>query len=508
MIEKRLHTRPVPQGLRDIPSLPLSAALALAGLLSVACGDDPSATAAAGAGGAAGSASGGTTTGGAATGGGGVTFGGAAGSAGASGGAASAGAAGNGASGFTRYDPSAHSSPVSDSVLASARQIALADPNANDDVFMKVGASGTVSKSFLYCFAGDAQPSYRVEGADDLLQSIEFFRSGDAAGTTPFDRPTLAAVVGRSASWAISGSPSPLEQEQALLHPRFAFVNYGTNDMGLGATYLSALFPFFRNLSTLLDQLAEQGVVSVISGLNPRGDSSSAALWVPTYDAVTRGLAESRQLPYLSLYLASKDLPNQGLLSDGLHGNAFSDGGSQPCVFTDTALQYNYNVRNLLSMSALDRLKRGVVDGSPAQDVTPAGYVGSGSASDPIRIDRLPFTHAGNTSGAERRIDTYTGCGADQDESGPEVFYSLELSERTPLRLLLLDRDGVDVDLHLLSASDGASCLARNDRALQMTLDPGSYLITADTFVTSASEQAGDYLLVVLRCEAGDPDCD
>ena len=74
--------------------------------------------------------------------------------------------------------------------------------------------------------------------------------------------------------------------------------------------------------------------------------------------------------------------------------------------------------------------------------------------------------------------------------------------------MLLLDRDGVDVDLHLLSASDGASCLARNDRALQMTLDPGSYLITADTFVTSASEQAGDYLLVVLRCEAGDPDCD
>ncbi|MEZ4372360.1 MAG: SGNH/GDSL hydrolase family protein [Polyangiaceae bacterium] len=475
------------------------ALIALGPLLSLACSE------AAGGPGGAGGAPGGTgAAGGAANAGGAAT----AGSAGSqTGGAAGSGGVAGGAPSFTRYDPSAQVSPVSENVLGAARQIALADPDASSNVFMKVGASGTVSKSFLYCFAGDAQPSYRVEGADELLPSIEYFRTGDAAGSTPFDRPTLAAVVGRSASWAISGSPSPLEQEQSLLHPRFAFVNYGTNDMGLGATYLSALFPFYRNLSTLLDQLAEQGVVSIISGLNPRGDSNSAALWVPTYDAVTRGIAEARQLPYLSLYLASKDLPNQGLLSDGLHGNAYSDGGSQPCVFGDPALQYNYNVRNLLSMRLLDRLKVGVVDGALAEDIAPDGYVGSGSASDPIQIDRLPFTHAGNTSQGARTIDTYPGCAANQDESGPEVFYRLELSERTSLRLLLLDRDGVDVDLHLLAASDGASCLARNDRALQLTLEPGSYLITADTFVASGSEQAGDYLFVALRCEAGDADC-
>lgn len=435
-----------------------------------------------------------------------------------SGGSSSAGASGGGSGGqvagaggaeptFTRYDPTRVTSPVSENVLREARRIAAADPTARDDVFMKVGASGTVSKNFMYCFAGPAQPSYRVEGADELLPSIEYFRGGDAAGTTPFDRPTLAAVVGRSAGWAISGSPSPLDEEHALLHPRFAYVNYGTNDMGLGATYLSALFPFYRNLSELLDQLESKGVVSVISGLNPRGDSASAALWVPTYDAVTRGMAEARQLPYLSLLLASKDLPAQGLLSDGLHGNAYSDGGSQPCVFSEAALEYNYNVRNLESMRLLDRLKRGLVDGEIAADDSPSQYLGRGSAGDPIRIDRLPFTHAGNTNSGERAIDAYSGCAASQDESGPEIFYLLELPEETPVRLLLLDREGVDVDLHLMSAQGGESCLARDDRAIQRTLGPGSYWITADTFVASGSEQAGDYLFVALRCDDADPDC-
>ncbi|MEZ4231860.1 MAG: SGNH/GDSL hydrolase family protein [Polyangiaceae bacterium] len=454
----------------------------------------------------------GGTTGGSADGGAGDGGGGASGRTGSGGAGGSApGGAGGGAgsadSSFTRYDPTLQLSPVSESVLAAARVIAQNDPSAKSDVFMKVGASGTVSKSFMYCFAGDAQPNYRVEGADELLPSVEYFRAGDAAGDTPFDRPTLAAVSGRSAGWVIGGSPSPLEQEQATLHPRFAYVNYGTNDMGLGATHLSALFPFYRNMSDLLDQLASKGVISILSGLNPRGDSDSAALWVPTYDAVTRGLAEARQLPYLSLYLASKDLPGQGLLGDGIHGNAYSDGGSQPCVFTTAGLEYNYNVRNLLSMRLLDRLKRGVVDEESAQDASDAGYTGSGTAEDPILIDRLPFTHAGDTRLGERVLDTYPGCAASQDESGPEIYYRLDLTEQTSLRLLVLDRDGVDVDLHLLSAPSGEGCLQRSDRALQLTLGPGSYLVSADSFVTSGSEQAGDYLFVALRCEAGDPDC-
>lgn len=448
---------------------------------------------------AAGTSAGGAATGGAAAGGR---------SGGGTGGAATGGSGAAPGAGFARYDPTAVSSPITPSVLAEAADIAARNGAAQDSVFMKVGASGTVSKSFMYCFAGSSQPSYELElNGRDLLPSINYFRAGNAAGTTPFDRATLAAVVGRSAGWVIAGEPSPLTQELDLLNPRFAFVNYGTNDMGLGATYLSALFPFYANMSALLDQLEARGVVSVISGLNPRGDSASAARWVPTYDAVTRGLAERRQLAYLSLYLASKDLPQQGLLSDGIHGNSYISGGAQPCVFSPRGLEFNYNVRNLLSMQLLDQLKRGLVDGQAAADPTPKGYSGTGSVAAPIEIDRLPFTHSGDTTQGASLIHSYPGCGASQDESGPEIYYRLQLERDTALRVLLLSDPGVDADLHLLTLPHGDACLQRNDRALQTQLAAGSYYLSVDSFAGGGAAPSGRYLLVVLECEPGDPDC-
>ena len=77
------------------------------------------------------------------------------------------------------------------------RAIAKADSSRAPDVFMKVGDSHTVSKNLLYCFAGPAQPSYvlDLDGRDALLPSIEHFRKGKVATTTPFDRASLAASV-------------------------------------------------------------------------------------------------------------------------------------------------------------------------------------------------------------------------------------------------------------------------------------------------------------------------
>ncbi len=439
--------------------------------------------------------------------------------AGAGGAGGGAGAAGGGVAGMagdpttaTRYPPDRVVAPITAHVADVLRTVAQADATRQDDVFIKVGASGTVSQHFLYCFAGPSQPTYSLDlGTNgELLPGIQRFRAGPANGTTPFDRATLAAKVGMSASWAIAGNPSPLEQEVAALNPRFAFVNYGTNDMQQGITYASALWPFVENLSTLLDQLQTQGIVPIVSGLNPRTDSAAAALWVPSYDAVTRGIAEARQLPYLSLYLSAKDLPDQGMVSDGIHGNAYAEGGSsQPCVFSPPGLDYNYNRRNLASMQILDALARVVVDGDAAPDAAPPGYAGEGSSASPIVIDTLPFTHSANTAAsAQSSIASYPGCNATQDESGPEVVYSLTLSEATAIRAMVFDRAGVDVDLHLTGVpASGESCIARHDRMIERTLAPGSYSFVVDSFADAGVAQAGEYLFVIVQCAPGDPDC-
>ncbi len=436
--------------------------------------------------------------------------GGAAGTAGSAG-APSGGAAGAAPSGPTRYPSDAISSPLTESVAERLRAIAAADATRKGDVFMKVGASGTVSKHLLYCFAGPAQPSYLLDLADNsaLMPAIDHFRAGSAAGSTPFDRASLAAKVGMSANWAIGGSPSPVDQEIAALNPRYAFVNYGTNDMQLGVSHASALWPFVENFSKLLDQLEAAGIVPVVSGLNPRSDSASAMQWVPSYDAVTRGIAEQRQLPYLSLYWAAKDLPSMGLVADGIHGNAYVSGGNpQPCVFTAAGLDFNYNRRNLESLRILDVAWRLLEQSAPAPDAPPKAHVGEGTLASPILVDTLPFTHSANSAQGESVIDAYPGCAATQDESGPELRYRLTLTEATPLRFMVFDRAGVDVDVHVVTQGGGGdACLARHDRLIQGSFGPGSVDIVVDSFSSGGTAQAGNYLFVAVRCEAGDPDC-
>jgi hypothetical protein len=410
--------------------------------------------------------------------------------------------------GPTRYPGDAVFSPVTQAVADRLRSIAEKNTRPKNDVFIKVGDSHSVSQHFLHCFAGEPPYQLDLDGRDALLASIEFFRAGPAAGTTPFDRNSLAASVGKSANWPLAGSPTPLSEELTATNPRFAFVSFGSNDMQFGLSFESAIFPFYRNMMAIFDALEEKGVVPIVTGLPPRGDPT-AALWAETYDAATRGMAEARQIPYFSVYLANKDLPEQGLVSDGLHENVYVASTPQPCVFSPAALEYGYNVRNLRSLERLDVVKRVVIDRQLPPDSPPAALEGEGTAQAPFVIDTLPFTHFADTSTGEKTIAAYPGCNATQDESGPERFYSFTLREATTVRILLFDRSGVDVDLHLLSgARSGESCVARADRSIQRTLAAGTHTIVVDTFTSDGSEHSGAYLLLLVRCEAGDSECE
>jgi hypothetical protein len=377
---------------------------------------------------------------------------------------------------------------------------------------MKVGASGTVSTRLVYCFA-PSPPSgytYDLDGRDDLQPTIDHFRALTPAGTTSFDRATLAAEVGRTASWAISGSPSPLAREVAALNPRFALVNYGTNDMGMGTTYQSALWPFVTHMTSLIDQLLARGIIPIITGLNPRADSESARVWAQTYNDVTRALAEQYQVPYIDLLNASTPLANMGLVSDGIHGNSFSSsGGAQPCVFTAQGLGFNYNVRNLLTLEALHDVRAVTLAAAPAPDPNTDPWLGDGSPEAPFIIDRLPFSHAADTTASlHRRIDRYPACDSGQDESGPEFYYRLRLSAPTPVRVMVFDDAATDVDLHRLGpAADPTTCAARHDRILQGTLPAGDHTFVIDTFVSGGTPRPGPYLLVLSPCDPADAAC-
>jgi len=136
------------------------------------------------------------------------------------------------------------------------------------DVFAKVGDSLTDNSSALACFAGE---SVDLGDHGDLEATWLHFLGGDAAGSTPYDRWSLAAEGGRTASWCISGSPSPLDQEIAAISPSIALVQYGTNDMGMGTTHASALWGYYEDMVELVDRCLDQGIVPVLMAIPHRG---------------------------------------------------------------------------------------------------------------------------------------------------------------------------------------------------------------------------------------------
>jgi lysophospholipase L1-like esterase len=391
-------------------------------------------------------------------------------------------------SGPLLYPAGARHSPIPREVGDAMRAIA-ARAARRDDVLAKIGDSITVSTSFLQCFAGT-----RVDlgGRDALRATIDHFIAGDAGGSDPFTRVSLAAGVGWTASRAITGDPSPLAQELAAVTPRFAAVMYGTNDVGF-VDYDA----YARNMAAIVDALVANGTVPLLSSIPPRDDDASADRRVPIYGSLVRALAASRGVPFVDFHGELLPIPDHGLAGDGVHPQASSLGA---CVLTDAGLQEAANVRNLITLEQLDRARRVVLGGEPALDgdASVTRLRGAGTAADPFVIDALPFAHAIDTrTEGEAAVARWPGC-SDADESGREVRFLLQLDAPATITAVVASGTGADLDVHVVPAgSEGAACAARDNREVTIALGAGAWEIVADTFASGGTPRGGPAIVVV-----------
>jgi hypothetical protein len=328
-------------------------------------------------------------------------------------------------------------------------------------------------------------------GRDALQPTLDFFRGGDAAGTSPFGRESEAAVVGWSVQSALRGAPSPVDREISAVNPRYATVMYGSNDVEN-----DNLSFYGDHMRTLVDLLIAQGVVPILSTIPPRDDKPSSDAEVPSYNTIVRALAQSRGVPLVDLHRRMLPLPGHGLGGDHLHPRSARTGA---CDFTADGLQAGYNVRNLLTLEALDRTRAALAD-APPPDPAPPVRLGAGTAADPIVVEALPFGDARDThAAAQSALASYPGCGSAADEGGGEFIYRLDLAAQTTIRADVVDGDGVDIDLHLVvDPGDPGTCLQRHDRHLVADLGPGTWYFVLDTFVAAGAPQPGEYLLAIV----------
>ena len=71
-------------------------------------------------------------------------------------------------------------------------------------------------------------------------------------------------------------------------------------------------------------------------------------------------MANERRLPLLEFWAALQGLPHQGIDPDNVHPSVYTtgSGNASAAVFTDAALRFGYNVRNLTALLMLERLRQ------------------------------------------------------------------------------------------------------------------------------------------------------
>jgi hypothetical protein len=352
------------------------------------------------------------------------------------------------------------------------------------DVFAKVGDSITVSGAFLRCFEGD---DIRWGEHASLRETRDFFaatRLDDR--TSSFGRGTLAARVGWRTVRVLEGSPPPLLRELDALRPAWAVVMLGTND-----TYPDAMQGYARTLRPVIDALLDRGVIPLLSTLPPRRDDLQAQQLTPEMNAVVRMVARSRRVPLMDLFGALDPLPSAGLNRDGVHPDPYRDDRMHPCWFDERGLQAGMNVRNLLVLQALDRVRRKVLGPEPPEEDPPADE-GDGTWERP-RALAVPGESDGDTRGGPAQA-TSDRCGKEQ-LPGPERVYRVEVPRAGKLRVRLFPEGQARLGLRWLSSPSPERCEARARARLDVDVTPGVRWLVVD----SASEaEAGRYGLTAL----------
>ena len=381
-------------------------------------------------------------------------------------------------SGHVLYPEGLLHSPITSDIAAHLAAIAASPAQAR--VFAKVGDSMTATTDFLTCFATGP---YDLGAHGELASTLAYYLAGNASGTSPYARTSEAALGGWTTADVLAGATSPLDQELAAITPRVAVTQLGTNDLRYGRT----VDDFGNDLWTIVDRECSQGAIPILSTIPAiHGDPESNA-HVPLFNRVIRAIAQGRGVPLVDFHLALSALPNDGIGPDGIHPVASPDGA---CVLTAAGLAYGYNVRNLVTLEALDRTRRAL--GGEALDANAPRRQGAGTHADPF-LGSLPLSDLADTRTGESTFDTYPACGL--TATGREIVYRFDLSAQTAIDAVVVDRGAVDVDVAILAGTlDPAVCVASGDHGASATVGPGPVFVTVDSR-TAATE--GEFVLVV-----------
>ena len=387
-----------------------------------------------------------------------------------------------------------------DAVTAHVEEIRGRNPDLRENAFSKMGGSSVASKAFLHCFGTE---HVDLGEHSHLAETLAYFGTGRRSS---FNRQSEAAGVSWNLRYVLGGKPANFRRELAATDARWALVLFGSND----AQNQNELV-YLKRLLYLLDQMTAMGVVPVLGAALPRRNKSKDR-WIQRFNLITKTVAEHLALPYIDYHAALSALPKMGLAKDGVHPNVLPPGGYKTsCKLTEEGLRYGNNVRNLLTLEALDWLRRiAVADGGPQIEpvVNPGAHptvpLDAEDASVAEPADAAAIDELGPEPAPEKVLPVALwldrtslsaetvlpkGCGAPRPGTLHYVR-RIELGERTRLRVSALDLGGGKSRLRLVrhEAETEPRCVRRRNQTLELDASPGMWDLIVEVSERPAEE--------------------
>lgn len=223
------------------------------------------------------------------------------------------------------------------------------------DVFAKLGDSITESASFLSDIGHGWHELGPWTRLDPVIRYFSRARAVPGGETNSFSRPSAAAEAGWTTGTLLhDGDNCRLERELTQTRAAFAILMIGTND-----AERSDVETYTRNLDAIVRRVLAHNIVLVLSTIPDQLSSPAAGALAQRLNEVVRRVAFEQHLPLIDYWAAMQGLPHQGIDPDNVHPSIYMGAsGNNPSggVFTDRAMMFGYNMRNLTTLLMLERL--------------------------------------------------------------------------------------------------------------------------------------------------------
>lgn len=234
----------------------------------------------------------------------------------------------------------------------------------NPQVFTKVGDCLTASDFYLFPIG---KGEYDLGQYGHLQAAIDHFsqatvREIEGRAVNSFSNPSLTASCGFNSAgpldpiwadprWCEDGE-TPLACELRVSNASFVLILLGMHDM----YYTTEKFEGY--LDAIVAETVQTGVVPILFTFPARLDKLDD---VERYNQVIVDIAVKYDVPLANLWLAMRDLPNQGIAEGEVTHPSMPAGGCTTC-FSEDGLMAGATMQNLVGLEALSAVWRAVTE--------------------------------------------------------------------------------------------------------------------------------------------------